>query len=193
FFLFPFYSAFAQADDVSQLVAIENYFSVQIKRNGIQKAFRKVTDENTLFLTNRGTLNAEDFFAEASLTDSVVLLWEPAYARIAKSGDWGFTTGPFSYRENTNTETRYGDYFALWRKNRKGAWKLAIASVISHKKPVNDASLTFVNPPNNKFLRQRSESRLQQRKDIILSSDKLFGTILNADNDIARKEFLSEN
>jgi hypothetical protein len=50
----------------------------------------------------------------------------------------------------------------------------------------------FKNPNNEIYLRQRSENRLQQREDVVFSSDKLMGTVLKADTKVALKEFLAD-
>lgn len=171
---------------------MENYLAARIKQKGIGEALKKSIDENSRILLPGGMVSARDFLEE--LPDSAVISWEPVYARIAKSGDWGFTSGPFTCRENNSEPVRYGTYLSLWKKNRKGAWKLAYTSAVFHGKPKNEEpKLVFLNPKNNKFIHQRSQSRLEQRKDIIISSDQLYGTILKADNPIARKEFLSDD
>lgn len=193
FLFFPLWGIFAQApDDVSRLVSMENYLAARVKQKGIAEAFKKVIDENSRILQPEGMVNAENLLKQ--LPDSAVLSWEPVYARIAKSGDWGFTSGPFTYKEDETAVMHYGSYLSLWKKNRKGAWKLAYTSAVFHGKPKSqEPKLVFLNPKNNKFIHQKSQSRLEQRKDIIISSDQLYGTILKADNSIARKEFLSDD
>lgn len=49
------------------------------------------------------------------------LIWWPLYAGIAKSGDLGFTTGPYAIDED-----RRGHYFTIWKKQPDGAWKWAL-------------------------------------------------------------------
>lgn len=46
------------------------------------------------------------------------LIWWPLYAGIARSGDLGFTTGPYAIDED-----RRGHYFTIWKKQPDGAWK----------------------------------------------------------------------
>jgi len=48
------------------------------------------------------------------------LFWWPAFAGIARSGDLGFTTGPFSGDE---ARTPRGQYFTVWRRQPDGSWK----------------------------------------------------------------------
>jgi ketosteroid isomerase-like protein len=51
---------------------------------------------------------------------STALDWRPAYAGIARSGDFGFTTGPFQIR---GREGIVGHYFTVWRRQAGGGWK----------------------------------------------------------------------
>lgn len=188
---FAFESAFSQEfDKVTQLVSAENYFAASAKEKGIKKAFLKVSDENTIVF-RPGPVNARDYFKDQP-DSSGNLSWEPVFARIAKSGDWGFTTGPFVFKESDSSKTiSYGDYLSIWKKNSKGVWKLALDLGVTHKKPTSSPKLVFANAKNEVYQRQRSDSRLQQREDIVFSSDKLFATILKADNLIGQTEFLS--
>jgi ketosteroid isomerase-like protein len=180
-------------DKVGQLVSSENYFAALAKEKGIKAAFLKVSDETTLLFRPK-PVKALEYFKNQDKDDSGVLSWEPAFARISKSNDWGFTTGPYTYKESdTSTTLYYGQYLSVWKKNKKGVWKLALDLGISHPKPKKPSKLLFNNPASEKFLRQHSENRLEQRKDIVLSSDQLLATILKADNRIARNEFLSDD
>ena len=177
-------------DKVSQLISAENYFAATAKEKGIKKAFLAVSDDNTLIF-RPGPVNAEKFF-KGKPDSSGSLAWEPAFAKIAKSGDWGFTTGPFTYKADSAANIVYGDYLSIWKKNPKGVWKLAVDLGVEHKKPKSSPALVFQNPKNEIYLKQRSANRLQQREDVVFSSDRLLGTILKADDQIAWKEFLAE-
>lgn len=177
-------------DKVSQLISAENYFSALVKEKGLKKAFLSVSDENTIIF-RPGPVNAVKYF-KGKTDSSGTLNWNPAYARISKSGDWGFTRGPYTYKSDSSKTTQYGDYLSIWKKNQKGVWKLAIDIGVSHQKPKSTPALVFQNPKNEIFLKQRSGNRLQQREDVVFSSDKLMGTILKADDQIAFKEFIAE-
>jgi hypothetical protein len=177
-------------DKVSQLTSAENYFSALAKKKGIKKAFLSVSSEETIIF-KPGPISPEKYFKKKS--DSLGhLSWQPVYARIAKSGDWGITSGPSTYQASDSSKIHYGDYLSVWKKNTKGVWKLAINLGVEHKKPKTTPAMFFKNPNNEIYLRQRSENRLQQREDVVFSSDKLMGTVLKADTKVALKEFLAD-
>lgn len=194
FFLLLFSKVFSQntADKVSQLLAADNYFNAQVKEKGLKKAFLSVCDNSTIaFRPN--PVSAQKYYKDQP--DSLgILQLDPVYAKIAKSGDWGFTCGPYVFKQDeTDTHSFYGTYVSVWKKNKKGVWKLAMDAGVSHKKPSAELKRMYINPRNEIFLHQQSNSRLQQREDIVLSSDRLLATITKADNKIAQTEFLTDD
>jgi ketosteroid isomerase-like protein len=50
--------------------------------------------------------------------DEPKLVWWPLFAGISKSGDLGFTTGPYEFAGE-----RRGHYFTVWKKQSDGGWK----------------------------------------------------------------------
>lgn len=191
--LFSISSAYSQqTDKVSQLISSENFFAALAKEKGIKKAFLKVSDDYTLIF-RPDPIEPEKFFKDKQ-DDSGVLSWEPSYARISKSGDWGFTTGPYTFKESEeSTTTYYGQYLSVWKKNHKDIWKLALDLGIPHPKPTKSPKLMFVNPSNERFMHQYSSVRQKQREDLVFSSDELFATTLTADNNVARQTFLASD
>ncbi len=178
-------------DKVGKLVAAENYFAALVKEKGIKKAFLSVADAQALIF-RPGPQSVARYYENApESTDQ--LSWEPVFARVSKSDDWGFTTGPYTFKaSDTSTTTSYGEYVSVWKKNKRGVWKLALDAGVSHPRPTRAPELEFLNPAGDRFIRQFGSARLQQREDIVLSSDQLFATILKADNKIAHKEFLTD-
>src|SRR6478672_7163951 len=93
-------TSFGQATNgkVSSLVAAENYFAATVKEEGLREGFLKVSDNETLVF-RPNPVKAEVFYDKKQI-DPGVLSWEPAFARISRSGTWGFTTGPYVYTAN---------------------------------------------------------------------------------------------
>jgi ketosteroid isomerase-like protein len=188
FFISPAYAQ--QTDKVGQLVSAENFFAALAKEKGMKKAFLTVSDDNTLIF-RPDPVQPGKFFKNKQ-DDPARLSWEPSYAKISKSGDWGFTTGPYTFKEtDTSNITYYGQYLSVWKKNQKDIWKLALDLGIPHPKPSKTPKLIFVNPANEKFMHQYSTVRQKQREEIVFSSDELLATTLTADNVIARQTFLA--
>lgn len=189
--LFAFRPGLAQTSngEVSSLVAAENYFAGIAKEKGIKKAFLTVSDDKTIVF-RPDAVKAVDFF-DRHYNDTGELSWRPALAKISKSGDWGFTTGPFEY--TADEKTSYGSYLSVWKTNSKGVWKLALDLGITHPKPKKEPELLFTDPASTRFFRQRSAARQKQREEMILTTDQLFSKTLAKYNNLAYNVFLADN
>jgi len=176
---------------VNSLLAAENYFAAYASDKGIRDAFLKVSDNETI-LFRPNPVKAEDFFDKKSSDDPGQLAWTPVFAKISKSGDWGFTSGPYSYTKNNSSITSYGQYLSFWRTNTKGVWKLALDLRVTHPKPIAEPKLNFTDPKSFKFFRQLSDGRLKQREDMILTTDKLFSNTLIDDQNLAYDAFFAD-
>ncbi|EOR92626.1 cysteinyl-tRNA synthetase [Arcticibacter svalbardensis MN12-7] len=186
-------SSFAQAPEgVDQLIAAENYFNLKVQEKGLKKAFISVSDNNTIAF-RPSPLLALKYYKEQP--DSIgYLRLNPVLAKISKSNDWGFTAGPYTYKQSESDDRSfYGTYISVWKKNNRGVWRLAMDAGVAHKKPVKTIPKKFITPSDASYIHQKSDKRLQQREDIVYSSDKLMSTIMKADNKIAQTEFLTED
>ena len=71
-----------------------------------------------------GVLNGKKFWSKQ--TEPPILTWRPSFATIARSGDLGYTTGPWELRKakgDTKPEA-FGHYNTMWRKGADGVWSV---------------------------------------------------------------------
>jgi ketosteroid isomerase-like protein len=177
---------------VSSLVAAENYFESLAQSKGNRKAFTTVCNDQSIIF-RPDPVKALNFYKK-NKADSSELHWKPAFAKISRSGDWGFTTGPYTYKAGKKSaEIGYGQYVSVWRMNSDGVWKLALDLGISHDQPKNEEKLYFADAVTSRYFNQKSEVRLQQREDMIMTSDQLFSSTLKAHKNLAYNLFLGEN
>lgn len=177
---------------VNSLIVAENYFVSYAKDKGIRDAFLKVSDESTI-LFKPSIVKAEEHFAKKSSSDAGKSDWTPVFAKISKSGDWGFTSGPYSYSSKLTTSITYGQYLSVWRTNIKGVWKLALNIDMAHPKTQDEPYLNFVDPKNLRFFRQIAPGRLKQREELILTTDRLFSKTLVNNQLLAYDSFFAED
>jgi|JI6StandDraft_1071083.scaffolds.fasta_scaffold40446_2 hypothetical protein len=177
---------------VNSLVAAESYFSALAKKNGSKEAFLKVSDDESLIF-RPDPVKVKDFYGKGTVDGPGQLSWIPVYAKISQSGDWGFTTGPYTFLNSPDAEPSYGQYLSVWKADFKGVWKLALDLGISHQKPVKEPELNFTEPKDIKFYKQISPARLKQRQEIITTTDRLFSNTLMKDQSLAHDVFLAEN
>ena len=182
---------FAQQDpseQVNQLISAEYNFSILSAKKGVLTGYRTFSDENSIFFTPAPMPMANYLKNKPNIPD--VMQWKPNYAKVSKSDEWGFTTGAISW-QRVGHPKQYGEYLNVWKRDRKDEWKIAYRAISEHGKPKGSAGIVFESPENHKYIKSRSQARLKQREDIILSTDQLYATILKADNNTAFKEFLT--
>lgn len=99
------------------MIDAERAFAARAAEVGWIPAFREYAAPDGQF----GNLDSAPE-ALAALPDDGVrsLAWAPAFAGIARSGEFGFTTGPFSV---DGGQTMRGQYFTVWRRQPDGAWR----------------------------------------------------------------------
>lgn len=177
---------------VNSLVAAENYFSALAKKNGSKEAFLKVSDDESIIF-RPDPVKVKDFYGRGTADGPGQLSWIPVYAKISQSGDWGFTTGPYTFLSSPDAEPLYGQYLSVWKTDFKGIWKLALDLGISHQKPLIEPELNFKDPKSIKFYKQIAPARLKQRQEIITTTDRLFSNTLMKDQSLAHDVFLADN
>jgi hypothetical protein len=177
---------------VNSLVAAENYFSALAKKNGSKEAFLKVSDDESIIF-RPDPVKVKDFYGRGTVDGPGQLSWDPVFAKISQSGDWGFTTGPYTFLSNPDAEPLYGQYLSVWKTDPKGVWKLALDLGISHQKPQSEPELNFTDPKSIKFYKQVPPARLRQRQEIITTTDKLYSNTLMKDQSLAHDVFMAEN
>jgi ketosteroid isomerase-like protein len=111
--------AAAPQPDLAPVVAAERAFAAQAATSGWVEAFEAHSSADAIVL-QAGPINAHESLAtiDPANRSDTSLTWGPEYAAIARSGDFGFTTGPFN-----GGGTAFGQYFTVWRRQPDGAWK----------------------------------------------------------------------
>ena len=64
------------------------------------------------------------------------LEWQPAQAGVARSGEMGFTTGPFKLTDARRPGfIRHGEFFSVWQRDKAGVWRVGIDIGITTPEP----------------------------------------------------------
>jgi ketosteroid isomerase-like protein len=100
------------------------------------------------------------------------LVWEPTFAAIARSGDFGYDTGPAKWRANKKEPnfTGHGHFISIWKKQKDGAWKVALDCGIENTKSDVKPLLQLVTPKNRG---QGTLESLQQIQDAFVVTARL--------------------
>ncbi|WP_325636354.1 nuclear transport factor 2 family protein [Parapedobacter sp.] len=157
---------------------------------GPHAAFMSVVDQNSTFF-GPAPMDALTYLNNRpNIPD--VMTWRPTFAAIAKSMEWGVTTGTLSF-QRIGAIKRYGEYLTVWRRDRKGNWKIDLRAQIEHHGGNEEPDIRYVEPDDKEFRRFKTKERIQQRKEIVMSNDQLLATVLKTDAAIAYGEFLAED
>lgn len=100
------------------------------------------------------------------------LVWEPTFAAVARSGDFGYDTGPAKWRANKKEPnfTGHGHFISIWKRQKDGAWKVALDCGIENTKSDVKPPLQLVTPKNRE---QGTLESLQQTQDAFVVTAKL--------------------
>lgn len=106
---------------IDEVVAAERAFAADGYARGVKLSFLAHSAPDAVIF-GPGPTNAHESLnasPDENLSEPRThLVWWPLYAGIAKSGDLGFTTGPYALDDE-----RRGHYFTIWKKQDDGSWK----------------------------------------------------------------------
>jgi ketosteroid isomerase-like protein len=111
---------------IEGLISAEKSFAAYSVANGTKDAFLKFTDSSGIVFDNGKPVNAIETWMKREKRP-IVLNWEPQFAEIASSNDFGYTTGSWALRPNANdTVVARGQYTTVWHVDGKGEWKFLV-------------------------------------------------------------------
>jgi ketosteroid isomerase-like protein len=126
-------------DNYQSLVSAERAFAAYGREHSIKDAFAKFLSEAYIFRQNKFVLGGPFYASQPEGPGR--LTWRPAYARVAASGNWGYTTGPSEYHATIATDppAGYGDFVSIWQKTPSGTWQVVFDGGTSHAAPTKPA------------------------------------------------------
>jgi ketosteroid isomerase-like protein len=182
-------SAFAQKSDgtTKSLVNAEKEFAKSIAKNGDKESYIEFSSASALVF-RPNPVNAKTFYGSQTKGTNDVT-WEPTFAKVSRSGELGFTTGPY---EVSGTTKKYGQYLSIW-KTENGKWKLAIDLGTSSNKPLAKINTRFEEPKDHFIPKILNEKEQKASKDIILTTEKSLNTMLKTHGIAAFGGFMTDN
>ena len=175
---------------VGGLISADRNAAVLSKNETPHAAFMSIIDKTSVFYVP-SAVNALNYLSNRpNIAD--IMSWDPNFAVVAKSLDWGVTSGKMEFQK-VGAIKRYGQYLMVWKRGKKGDWKVAVRAEVENFGKNKSADLVYFEPDDSWYLKHRSQVRLKQREDVVLSTDELFSTILKADNQAGYREFLTDD
>ena len=118
--------------DLQTMVNAERAFANLARKENTRKAFLVyLSDDAVVF--GQGPVNGKKRWEERP-TDDSKLDWDPEFADIAASGDFGYTTGPWEYRTHRTDKNpdAHGHFVTVWKKKPNGLFQNILDIGVSH-------------------------------------------------------------
>src|SRR5438477_836166 len=123
------------AEAARAMVESEKMFYRTGQEKGTRAAFLAfLADDGVVF--RPGPVNGKEAWEKRPET-GLDLIWEPTFAAMARSADFGYTTGPAKWKANKKDEKflGYGQFVSIWKKQKDGSWKVALDCGIENLEP----------------------------------------------------------
>ncbi len=114
------------------MIATEYAFADLAAKANTREAFLTYLADDAIMFAD-GPRNGRELYANHPVDDSL-LAWAPSFADMAASGDFGYDTGPYTYRPKRSDEkpSGHGQWVTLWKKQTSGTWRVAFDTGLSH-------------------------------------------------------------
>ena len=112
---------------VDGMVRAEKSFSAFAVAHNTRDAFLKFADSGGLVFEKGEPVNAIRLWSGREIRPGV-LEWHPQFAEISASGDFGYTTGPWTFRAKSIEDcvVARGQFSTIWHLNKNGEWKFLL-------------------------------------------------------------------
>jgi ketosteroid isomerase-like protein len=123
--------ALAAPRPIDSLIDAERAFSAESVERGMRPAFLDhLADDAVIF--RPGPINGMQSWRDRRDAPGI-LEWAPQHVEISGSGDLGFSSGPWVYRDSVGAEIgACGHFITVWRRDPRGRWKVALDCGSSH-------------------------------------------------------------
>jgi ketosteroid isomerase-like protein len=118
-------------DESKVLSETDRAYSAISAERGMNAAFLAMFDSaGVLLRSNHAPIKGYEAIRELFNSENdttFILTWEPAYAKIAASGDLGYTYGTYQITDKaTDSISGEGTYSTIWQKQADGKWKAVL-------------------------------------------------------------------
>src|SRR5207302_10917039 len=126
FVLFLSCAALHAQKNINGLIGAEKSFAAYSVSHSIKEAFLKYADAKGIIFEKAVPVNAVATWSKREKRPGL-LNWHPRFAEISESGEFGYTTGPYSFQlSSDDTIKNRGEYVTVWHINEQGEWKCLI-------------------------------------------------------------------
>lgn len=158
------------AEPVQALVDAEKKFAQTAQEKGVRASFLEFLAADSIVFAP-GPVSGQEVWNKRQETGRD-LVWQPTFAAIARSGDFGYDTGPAKWRtkKSDGKFTSFGHFVSIWKKQPDGSWRVALDCGIENTKSDAKPPLKLVIPTNRG---QGTLESLQQTQNAFIATAKL--------------------
>jgi hypothetical protein len=185
-FVFTASTGFSQRS-IDSMVQAEKNFAKTSMVASTKEAFVKFIDTAGIVFEKGNPVNGFELYTKSERRPGI-LTWEPEYAEISSSNDFGYTTGPWEYHANTlkDDPLAKGHFITVWHLNKEGEWKFLIDFGINYNLEKKKMSFKKVKPDKKK-LKKDSQQSLKDAEEKFIQSYKTqgkqaYGTFLSSNS-----------
>jgi ketosteroid isomerase-like protein len=158
----------------SELIQAETDYAKLALEKGFRAASIHVfADDGVMFAP--GPVNGKQYWQKQ--TEEPLLIWQPAFATAARTGELGYTTGPWELkkaRDDAKAQA-FGQYVTIWKKGADDAWKVVLDVGIEHPQPME--------PPGEveTFLPEFHIFQPESAREKLENAERTFAELLSTD------------
>jgi ketosteroid isomerase-like protein len=117
---------------IDPMIRAEKSFAAHSVAHGTKEAFLAYLDSAGVVFDNGKPVNGIQAWQQRT-SRPVILNWWPDAAEIAASGDFGYTTGPWTLQPaGKDSNMARGRFSTVWHRAGNGAWKFLIDLGVSN-------------------------------------------------------------
>ncbi len=127
-------AALAAQAPVPSIADAERRFAGDAAARGVPAAFLAVLHDTSFVFGPEGPIAARPAF-EGRENHGFLLEWRPEFGLVSRSGDLGFTSGPWTLRQHVGDSALAGSghYLSVWRRDgARGPWRLFLDLGVDH-------------------------------------------------------------
>lgn len=135
------------AQALREMVDTERAFSRMSEEKGTREAFSAFIADDGILFRPRAVVGKK-WMQEHPMPPSQtrpLLTWQPIYAFMSRSGDLGYTTGPWQYKNDIKDAkpSAFGNFMTVWKKQADGHWRFVLDLGISNPEPSTNIQPSF--------------------------------------------------
>ena len=130
----------AAQSPAAQISDAEKRFAQSAQEGGIRAAFLAfLADDAVMF--NPAPVNGKELWTKRT-ESGASLTWQPTFAACARSGDFGYDTGPWEWKKAASEAkpSAWGQFVSVWKKQADGTWKVAVDFGNDNPRPTDDSA-----------------------------------------------------